>query len=90
MQYYVRPYPYRVTVKFECGKVSIHSDNSVEALDKTEFVDNLLVQGWDWTNEVIPILKQIDTMARDYSMKMYKEPCNHLGKRETLWSSSCF
>ncbi|MFB0831437.1 hypothetical protein ACEU2D_17770 [Brevibacillus laterosporus] len=73
MQYYVRPYPYRVTVKFECGKVSIHSNNSVEALDTTEFVDNLIVQGWDWTSEIIPILKQIDTMAHKYSMEMWRK-----------------
>ncbi|MGK5506657.1 hypothetical protein [Brevibacillus formosus] len=39
MPYYVRPYPYRATAKYECGVVSIHEDNSVEALDTTDFAD---------------------------------------------------
>lgn len=68
MTYYVRPYPYRATAKFEHGEVSIHEDNSVEALDTSEFADTLLGQGRDWSNEVVPVLKQIDTMGVNIEM----------------------
>ncbi|BAH44536.1 hypothetical protein BBR47_35590 [Brevibacillus brevis NBRC 100599] len=73
MTYNVRPYQYRATAKFENGEVSIHEDNSVETLDTSEFADTLLGQGRDWSNEVVPVLKQIDTMVREHSMEMWKK-----------------
>lgn len=70
---FVRPYPYRVTAKFEHGEVTIHEDNSVDALDTSEFADTLLGQGFDWSREVVPVLKQIDTMVREYSMETWRK-----------------
>lgn len=73
MMHYVRPYPYRVTAKFESGKASIHEDNTVEALDTTELADNLLLQGWDWQKEVIPVLKEVDAVVRKYADEMWRK-----------------